>query len=75
MRRLEGVELFPLIDERGVRYFDPQRVEELADRVDGEDFVGLPPEKCRRARALCIEKGTTLSAWVREQIETKLLAG
>lgn len=75
MRRLEGVELFPLIGERGVRYFDPGRVEELAERCDGEDFVGLNPEQHRKAKALCIALGTTLKAWVREQIETRLLAG
>ena len=75
VRNLEGVELFPFIGERGVRYFDRERVEELADRIDGEDFLGLPPEKSRRAKALCLEMGTTLTAWVREQIETRLLSG
>ena len=74
VRRLEGVELFPLIDHQGIRYFDAGRVEELRHRVDGEHFVGLEPEQHQRAQALCVAAGTTLSAWVREQIETKLLA-
>lgn len=75
VRNLEGVELFPLIGERGIRYFDASRVEELANRCAGEDFVGLDPEKLLKAKALCCAMGTTLSAWVREQIETRLLAG
>ena len=75
VRELEGVELFPLIGERGVRYFDPERVAELSARMRGEDFVGLAPDQLQRAKALCDAKGTTLSAWVREQIEKRLLAG
>lgn len=75
VRRLEGTELFPFVGERGVRYFDVGRVEELAARMEGDEFVGLRPEEHKRARALCIAAGTTLTDWVREQIETKLLAG
>lgn len=75
VRNLEGRELFPAIDGRGIRYFDAGRVEEIAERMEGEGFVGLAPEEHRKAKALCAELGTTLSAWVREQIETKLLAG
>lgn len=77
VRNLEGVELFPLVGDRGVRYFDSSRVEELATRMNGEAWVylELDPEKHMRARALCIEMGTNLSAWLREQIEKRLLAG
>lgn len=71
---MEGRQLFPVIDNRGVRYFDAGRVDELAERMNGESFVGLRPEDHRRAKALCASLGTTLTAWVREQIETKLLA-
>lgn len=74
VRELEGVELFPLVGERGVRYFDPQRVEELAARIKGEEFVGLDPDETQRAKALCIQMDTTLSAWVRDQIRKRLLA-
>jgi hypothetical protein len=76
VRKLEGVELFPLIGERNVRYFDPQRVEELAARMNGETWIHLEldPEKHLRARALCLEMGTNLSAWLRRQIEEKLLS-
>lgn len=76
VRRLEGIELFPMTGERGTRYFDPQRVEELAARMDGETWIHLEldPEKHLRARALCLEMGTSLSAWLRRQIEEKLLS-
>lgn len=74
VRRLEGVELFPLIGPGGVRYFDAGRVDELAESLGVDGFVGLKPEEHRRAKALCIEAGTTLRAWVREKIETELLA-
>lgn len=74
VRRLEGVHLFPFVGPDGVHYFDAGRVEELAERVRGESFVGLDPRQRLRAQAICSELGTTLSAWVREQIETRLLS-
>lgn len=74
VKRLEGVELFPLIDHDGTRWFDAGRVEELAMRCDSAECYGLEPNQRRRAQALCSELGMTLSAWVREQIEKRLLS-
>jgi len=73
---MEGVHLHPMIDARGVRYFDPGRVEEVAARREGGHVVTLElePEQHQRAKALCTAAGTTLPAWIREQIAT-LLAG
>lgn len=68
-------ELCPLIDARGVRYFDVGRVDALAERLSGESFAGLDHEQTKRAKALCLAAGTTLRAWVREKIEAELLAG
>lgn len=75
VRNLEGRELFPFIGAGGVRYFDASRVEELAASLECGTFLGLDADQHRRAKALCIAAGTTLSAWVRERIETELLAG
>lgn len=73
---MEGRELHPLIDHNGVRWFAPERVEELAARIDGRNVltIELDAECYQRAKALCVCAGTTLSAWVRAQIEERLLA-
>lgn len=74
VQRLEGIELHPFLADDGVHYFDAGRVEELAARTQGAEFVGLDPDQRRQAQARCTDMGTTLSAWVREQIEKRLLS-